>query len=116
MSSHVRHLSSLGCQRQDVPSSSPLLSDFDERLCGNAKPFMQSPNHFQRERAPAIENLVHPVAAADEGNEVARLKPVLVHMILDRLHRVRKIELPIVLLQAIWGISSISMTIWMRLS
>ena len=57
---------------------------------------MQSPDHFERERAPAIENLVHPVAAADEGNEVARSKPILVHMILDRLHRIRKIE-PIML-------------------
>ena len=47
---------------------------------------MQSPYHFERERAPAIQNLVHPIAAADEGNEVTRLKPVLIHMILDRLH------------------------------
>jgi len=53
---------------------------------------MQSPYHFERERAPAIQNLVHPIAAADEGNEVTRLKPVLIHMILDRLHRVWKIE------------------------
>jgi hypothetical protein len=36
---------------------------------------------------------VHPIAAADEGNEVTRLKPVLIHMILDRLHRVRKIPI-----------------------
>jgi len=57
---------------------------------------MQSPYRFERERAPAIENLVHPIAAADEGNEVTRLKPVLIHMILDRLHRVWKIE-PIML-------------------
>ena len=47
---------------------------------------MQSPYRFERERAPAIENLVHPIAAADEGNEVTRLKPLLIHMILDRLH------------------------------
>ena len=57
---------------------------------------MQSPYHFERERAPAIQNLVHPIAAADEGNEVTRLKPVLIHMILDRLHGVWKIE-PIML-------------------
>jgi hypothetical protein len=30
---------------------------------------------------------VHPVAAADEGNEVAWLKPILVHMILNCLNR-----------------------------
>jgi len=57
---------------------------------------MQSPNHFERERASTIENLVHPVATSDEGNEIARLKPALVHMILDRLYRIRKIE-PIML-------------------
>jgi len=68
-------------------SSGPLLSDFDERLGGNAKPFMQPPDHFERKRAPAIKYLVHPVAAADEGNEVAWLKPILVHMILNCLNR-----------------------------
>ena len=35
-------------------SSGPLLSDLDERLGGNTKPFMQSPDHFERKRAPAI--------------------------------------------------------------
>ncbi len=44
-------------------SSCPPLPDFDERLCWNVEPFMQSPDHFERERAPAIENLVHSVAA-----------------------------------------------------
>ena len=42
--------------------------------------------------ALAVEHLVHAIAAADEGDEVARLKPISVHVILDRFHRVRKVE------------------------
>src|SRR5674476_1186040 len=53
---------------------------------------MQPPDHFERERAPSIEHLVHAVPTADEGNEVARLQPILIHMVLDRLHRVGKIH------------------------
>ena len=48
---------------------------------------MQSPDHLERKWPSAIE-LVHAVSAADEGNQIARLKPVLVHVIFDRLHRV----------------------------
>jgi hypothetical protein len=35
---------------------------------------------------------MHAIAAADERNEIARRKPILVHVILDRLDGVRKIE------------------------
>ena len=35
-----------------------LLSDFDERLCWNAEPLMQSPDHFKRERSLPIEHLM----------------------------------------------------------
>jgi tRNA(fMet)-specific endonuclease VapC len=55
-------------------------------------PYAVARSFFERERAPAIKDLVHPVAAADEGNEVARLKSVLVHMVFDRLHRVREVH------------------------
>src|SRR5580692_6034746 len=48
---------------------------------------MQSPDHFERQRAPSIEHLVHAVTTANEGNEVARLQPILIHMVLDRLHQ-----------------------------
>jgi hypothetical protein len=33
-------------QIEHAASSGPILSDFDKRLCGNAKPFMQSPDHL----------------------------------------------------------------------
>jgi len=32
------------------------------------------------------------VAAADEGNKVARLKSVLIHVVFDRFHRIGKVE------------------------
>jgi hypothetical protein len=35
---------------------------------------------------------VHAVATADEGNEVTWRKAILVHVIFDRLHRVRQVE------------------------
>src|ERR1700722_927351 len=53
---------------------------------------MKSPDHFERERALSTQYLVHAVAIADEGNEVARLQPILIHMVLDRLDRVWKIH------------------------
>jgi len=31
---------------EHAASSGPILSDFDKRLCGNAKSFMQSPDHL----------------------------------------------------------------------
>ena len=46
---------------------------------------MQSPNHLQRQRAPTVEHFVYSIAAANERDEVARLKPILVHVILYRL-------------------------------
>jgi hypothetical protein len=53
---HAGHLLATGqliAERVDArPSSCAFLSDFDQRLCGNAEPFMQSPDHFERERAP----------------------------------------------------------------
>jgi hypothetical protein len=33
-------------QIEHAASSGPILSDFDKRLCGNAKSFMQSPDHL----------------------------------------------------------------------
>jgi hypothetical protein len=32
---------------------------------GNTEPFVQTPDHFESERAPAVEFLVHAVVAAD---------------------------------------------------
>jgi hypothetical protein len=34
---------------------------------------VQTPDHFERQRTPAVEYLVHAIAAADERDEVARL-------------------------------------------
>src|ERR1700686_4601176 len=65
---------------------------FDERLCGNAEALMQSPDHLERKWPSAIEHFVHTVSAADEGNEIAGPKPVLVHVIFDSFHRVGEIE------------------------
>ena len=61
-----------------------MLSDLDEGLGGNAKPLMQSPDHIERQLAPAIEHFVHPIAAADKGDEIARLRSACSH----RLHRI----------------------------
>src|SRR5207248_2099300 len=36
------------------------------------------------------QHLVHAVAAADEGNEIARDKALLIHVLLDHLHGIRK--------------------------
>jgi hypothetical protein len=57
-------------------SSCTLLSNFDERLCGDAKPLMKAPDHLECERAPTVEHLVYTIAGADEGNEVTRFKPI----------------------------------------
>jgi hypothetical protein len=53
---------------------------------------VQSPDHLQRQRAPTVEHLVDAIAAADEGNKVAWLQSVLVHVVFDRLHRVRRVD------------------------
>ena len=53
---------------------------------------MQSPDHLERKWPSAIEHFVHAISAADEGNEITRLKTVLLHVILDRFHRVGEIE------------------------
>src|SRR5439155_23774206 len=37
--------------------------------------------------------LVHAVTTADEGNEVARLQPILIHVVFNCLHRVWKIHM-----------------------
>jgi hypothetical protein len=39
---------------EPLASGCLLLAHFDQRLCGNAQPLMQSPDHFERERAPSI--------------------------------------------------------------
>ena len=49
-------------------------------------------NHIERQLAPAIEHFVNAIAAADKGNEIARLQSTLLHVVSDRLHRVRQIE------------------------
>jgi hypothetical protein len=72
-------LSSSGCA---------LLFELDERLCGNAESLVQTPDHFERQRTPAVEYLVHAIAATDERDEIARLKPILLHVIFDRFYRV----------------------------
>ena len=74
------------------PSGRPFLSNFDERLCGNSQPFVQPPNHFECQRPPAIQYFMYTIATADEGNEIARLKSVLVHVIFDRLHWIWEIK------------------------
>src|SRR5271170_5736419 len=38
-----------------------------------------------------VEYLMDAIAASDEGNEVTRLKSVLVHMVFDRLRRVGEV-------------------------
>ena len=53
---------------------------------------MQSSDHLERKWPSAIEHFMHAVSAADEGNEITRLKTVLLHVILDRFHRVGEIE------------------------
>ncbi len=40
----------------------------DERLGGNTETLVQSPDHFECERSPAIEYFVHAIAAANKGN------------------------------------------------
>jgi hypothetical protein len=73
-------------------SGCAILFELDERLCGNTEPLVQTPDHFERQRTPAVEYLVHAIAAADERDEVARLKPILLHVIFYRFYRVWKIE------------------------
>jgi hypothetical protein len=69
-----------------------ILPELDERLCRNTEPAVQTPDHFERQRTPAVEYLVHAIAAADERDEVARLKPILLHVIFDRFYRIWKVE------------------------
>ena len=52
----------------------------DKGLCGDTKPFMQSPNHLESQRPPPVEHLMDTITAPDERNKVARLKSVLIHM------------------------------------
>jgi hypothetical protein len=78
--------------RSELMSRRSILPGFDKRLRRNAQPFMQPPYHFERQRAFTIEHLVHAIAAADEGNEIAGLKTALLHMIPDRLNGVGKVE------------------------
>ena len=73
-----------------------LPSDPDQRFGGNPESFMQPPDHIDRELAPAIEDFMHTIAAADKADEIARLQPVLLHVILYCLHGVRQIK-PIML-------------------
>ena len=53
---------------------------------------MQAPDHLERKRPSAIEHFVHTIPTADERNEITWLKPILVHVILDRFHRVGEIK------------------------
>ena len=53
---------------------------------------MQSPDHLECKWPFAIEHFVHAISAADEGNEIPRLKSILAHMILDRLYGVGQIK------------------------
>jgi hypothetical protein len=57
-----------------------------------SQPLLQPPDHLEGQRALAIEHLMHAIAAADEGNQIARLKPALLHLISDRLNRIGKVE------------------------
>jgi hypothetical protein len=63
---------------------------FDERLCRNAEALMQPPDHLERKWPSAIEHFVHAISAADEG--ITWLKPILVHVILNRFHWVGEIK------------------------
>ena len=49
---------------------------------------MQSPDHLECKWPFAIEHFVHAISAADERNEIPRLKSILAHVILDRLYGV----------------------------
>jgi len=69
-----------------------VLPDLNQRLGGNAESFVQSSNHVERELAPAIQHLVHTIPAADKGNKVARLQPILLHVVSNGFYRVRQIE------------------------
>ena len=53
---------------------------------------MQPPDHLERKWPSAIEHFVHAISAADEGNKITWLKPILVHVILDRFNRVGEIK------------------------
>ena len=64
----------------------------DGAAIGLPSDIMQPRDHLERQRAAAVEHLMDAIAAADEGNEVARLKSVLVQMVFDRFHRVREVH------------------------
>jgi len=70
----------------------PFACDLDQRFCGDAEPLVQATDHRERQGALAGQHLIDAVATADEGHQVARREPVLLHMILDCLHRVGQLE------------------------
>ena len=69
-----------------------VLPDLDQGLGGDAESFVQSPDHIERQFAPAIEHFVHAITAADKRDEVARLQSALLHVVSDRLYRVRQVQ------------------------
>jgi hypothetical protein len=77
------HSLSLGC---------PFPASFDKGLRRDTKARVQSLNHLECQRSPTVEYLMDAVATADEGNEIARLKSLLVHMVFDCLNWVGKPE------------------------
>jgi hypothetical protein len=69
-----------------------MLPDLDQRFGGNAEPLVQPPDHIERELASTIQHFVRAISAADKGDQAARLQPPLLHVVSDRLDRVRQIE------------------------
>ena len=61
-----------GCESLSRRLSLPVL---DEGLCRNAQALVQPPDHFQRQRALARQHFINAIAAADERDQIGRLKP-----------------------------------------
>src|SRR5437016_14572666 len=76
-------------------------SGLDERFRRDPKSLMQTPDHFQRERSLAVQHFMDSIPAADIRDQVARLQRVLVHMILDRFDRVRKVQRVVLALEGL---------------
>jgi hypothetical protein len=53
--------------KQFGPSGCAILTELDERLCGNAKPVVQPADHFERQGTRAVEYLMRAIAVAMNG-------------------------------------------------
>ena len=77
-----------------VASSCPLLSELNdnERLYGNAGPSCRRQIILCVSECLRLSTSCTRLRLPMKGMRVTRLKPILVHMILDCLHRIRKIK------------------------